>query len=289
MRDININKKGFTLIETMITLTVLSALTALAVPAYQNYSIKSQVAEAFTATDTLKKSVEEQKALSNRFNIDLVKITSDSLKIDENGNVFYIFKNKNKEINNKLVMFYLDDTENSNVFRWNCLSDLDKKYLPSSANCIIDSEDSNNIDNGKRDTENVNNKIILNEFTIHNDLKVLFSNADDNRPYNESFELRENGEKIGYRLFSFIPFYDENDSDFTGFRFMTQSMIIPSEKNNYNITETYDIVDKNFTSVKDLQDYFKSHEKYGDFYDDIKLSKYCDSNHFNYDRHKNLC
>lgn len=129
------NTKGFTLVELMLTVTIIGVLSAIAIPAYQDYLIKSQVSEAFIATETLKKEVENQKSLNNRFNINLVKINSQTMKVDEDGNVFYTFKNKNKEINNKAIMFYLDENNNG-AFRWGCISDIDKKYYPSSFKCL---------------------------------------------------------------------------------------------------------------------------------------------------------
>ena len=41
-------EKGFTLIELMVTVTILAILAAVAIPVYNNYVYKSKTAEATT-------------------------------------------------------------------------------------------------------------------------------------------------------------------------------------------------------------------------------------------------
>ena len=50
-------QKGFTLIELMIVIAIIGILAAIAIPSYQNYIARSQVAEAFTLADGLKTSI----------------------------------------------------------------------------------------------------------------------------------------------------------------------------------------------------------------------------------------
>lgn len=51
-------QKGFTLIELMIVVAIIGILAAVAVPAYQNYTIKSRFTEVINATAPFKTAVE---------------------------------------------------------------------------------------------------------------------------------------------------------------------------------------------------------------------------------------
>ena len=51
-------QKGFTLIELMIVVAIIGILAAVAVPAYQNYTIKARFSEVVNATAPFKTAVE---------------------------------------------------------------------------------------------------------------------------------------------------------------------------------------------------------------------------------------
>ena len=68
----NIQKKqqGFTLIELMIVIAIVGILAAVALPAYQDYTVRAKLSEALTVLAEAKTSVGEFYIANNRFPTD---------------------------------------------------------------------------------------------------------------------------------------------------------------------------------------------------------------------------
>ena len=64
-------QKGFTLIELMIVVAIIGILAAIAIPAYQDYTIRAQVSEGLTLASDIKAGVAEFMAQTGDWPVDL--------------------------------------------------------------------------------------------------------------------------------------------------------------------------------------------------------------------------
>lgn len=60
-------QQGFTLIELMIVIAIIGILAAIAIPAYQNYTIRAQVTEGLSLADGWKTGISEFYAQNGAF------------------------------------------------------------------------------------------------------------------------------------------------------------------------------------------------------------------------------
>jgi type IV pilus assembly protein PilA len=139
-------QKGFTLIELMIVVAIIGILAAIAIPAYQDYTIRAQVTEGLNLASDLKAAIGEvyaDRGSGATINSGSAGIPASDYKTGKyvtsinvtNGTIAITYGGQaNSKINGKVLTLVPDTNVNDDVI-WTCGgqgTDLEPKYLPAS-------------------------------------------------------------------------------------------------------------------------------------------------------------
>ena len=136
-------QKGFTLIELMITVAIVGILAAVALPAYQDYTIRAQVAEGFSLASGAKVVVAEYHALKGDLPEDNEAagyggasgkyVTEVAIEDGVIAATFGSTGQANSNLHGGTLSLTPVEDDDSGVLQWYCSSEtIAKKYLPSS-------------------------------------------------------------------------------------------------------------------------------------------------------------
>jgi len=133
-------QQGFTLIELMIVVAIIGILAAIAIPAYQDYTVRAKVTEGLNVASAAKTAVSETFQSSGSFpttnsgaglpaTIASTYVTS--VAVGTAGAITITYANPS-EIAAKTII--LTPTDASGTVTWTCTGgDVDDRYRP--ANC----------------------------------------------------------------------------------------------------------------------------------------------------------
>ena len=140
-------QQGFTLIELMIVVAIIGILAAVALPAYQDYTVRSKVSELVLAADNCKTSIAEYYQSNGTLpgTLDAAGCSSTAtnyvskVEVGTNGVITVTAASALSQLASGKNTFVLtpaetDATNHSGPLTWTCTdSTIEKKYLPS--NC----------------------------------------------------------------------------------------------------------------------------------------------------------
>lgn len=66
-------QKGFTLIELMIVIAIIGILAAIALPAYQDYTVRTRVTEGLSLAESLKTAIASEVSTANDLNVTITE------------------------------------------------------------------------------------------------------------------------------------------------------------------------------------------------------------------------
>jgi type IV pilus assembly protein PilA len=126
-------QKGFTLIELMIVVAIIGILAAIAIPAYQDYTIRAQVSEGLTLASDVKAGVAEYTAQTGDWPATLVEAGLgssaalgdkagryvESIDVDDGTIIIVYGKDANSKIDGGILSIRPYTNENGDVV-WQC-------------------------------------------------------------------------------------------------------------------------------------------------------------------------
>lgn len=153
MKNKNIISKGFTLIEILVVIAVLGILSAIALPAYQDYIVRTQVSESISLANGAKIAVTEHYSQTGVFpylsevehypqnGTYVSEITLKDVSTGEPGVIVIKFSStppfKSQSILNGLVFNLHPTPESNGQISWTCSGNLPPKYIPEALDCQL--------------------------------------------------------------------------------------------------------------------------------------------------------
>jgi type IV pilus assembly protein PilA len=132
-------QKGFTLIELMIVVAIIGILAAVALPAYQDYTLRAKVSEVMLAASSAKNNVAEyaqtngalptsaQLTVQTQASKYVTSVSWDGTKIIATAQ-----GTGNSGVDTKTIELSAVFVSSNGQVTWTCAGSIDSKYRPAS-------------------------------------------------------------------------------------------------------------------------------------------------------------
>jgi type IV pilus assembly protein PilA len=131
-------QQGFTLIELMIVVAIIGILAAVALPAYQDYTIRAKVSEMVLAASGFKSSISEKAQADSTITGSGVGLTVNVIgkvtggSVSDNGVITIAGSGAATSVGTVVTIVLSPSLTTSGVVTWICTSDTAKfKYVPA--------------------------------------------------------------------------------------------------------------------------------------------------------------
>lgn len=129
------HSQGFTLIELMIVVAIIGILAAVALPAYQDYTVRAKVSEVILAASSAKTTISEAanslSSLPGAASVSIATQTSTYVSgVSWNGSAIQVDAKGDSNISGSTIV--MTGSYSSGQVTWTCGGTIATKYRPAS-------------------------------------------------------------------------------------------------------------------------------------------------------------